>query len=50
MEKLGGGGHQTMAAAQPENVSIEEAHKMLIKAIDEYRADNPAKNNSDTSN
>ena len=42
MEKLGGGGHQTMAAAQPENVTIEEAYKMLIKAIDEYRADNPA--------
>ncbi len=48
MEKLGGGGHQTMAAAQPENVSIEEAYKMLIKAIDEYRADNPAQNTERT--
>ena len=35
MECLGGGGHQTMAAAQLENVSIAEARKQLIKAIDD---------------
>lgn len=34
MEKLGGGGHQTMAAAQLENKTIQEAVKALIKAID----------------
>ena len=43
MEKLGGGGHQTMAAAQLENVSFDEASKKLTKAIDEYRIDNPVK-------
>lgn len=35
MEQLGGGGHQTMAASQLENVSIQEAARMLIRAIDE---------------
>lgn len=33
-EKLGGGGHQTMAATQLYNVSLEDAKKMLIEAID----------------
>lgn len=33
MEKLGGGGHQTMAAVQLENASFDEAKKMLIEAI-----------------
>ena len=33
MEKLGGGGHQTMAAVQLENVSYEKARDMLIEAI-----------------
>lgn len=33
MEKLGGGGHQTMAAAQIENISFEQAKKMLTEAI-----------------
>ena len=35
MEKLGGGGHQTMAATQLENVSVQEAVKQLVNAIDE---------------
>lgn len=35
MEKLGGGGHQTMAAAQIENSTINEAVKALTHAIDE---------------
>ncbi|HOR21970.1 MAG TPA: DHHA1 domain-containing protein, partial [Ruminococcus sp.] len=39
MEKLGGGGHQTMAAAQLEGVSVEEAVKALFRAIDERTED-----------
>lgn len=35
MEHLGGGGHQTMAAVQLENISINDAMKMLTNAIDE---------------
>ena len=34
MEELGGGGHQTMAATQIENISIQEAKERLMKAID----------------
>ena len=34
MEKMGGGGHQTMAATQLYNSSIEEARKQLTEAID----------------
>lgn len=33
MENLGGGGHQTMAAAQLKNVSMSEAKNMLLEAI-----------------
>ena len=39
MEKLKGGGHQTMAATQLTNTDIEEATKNLISAIDEYQAE-----------
>lgn len=35
MELLGGGGHQTMAAAQLEGITIQEGVKALIGAIDE---------------
>ena len=35
MEKLGGGGHQTMAAVQIEGVTIEEAEQRLIEIIKE---------------
>ncbi|HCA05359.1 MAG TPA: DHH family phosphoesterase [Ruminococcaceae bacterium] len=35
MEKLKGGGHQTMAATQLYDISRQEAYDMLIKAIDE---------------
>lgn len=38
MEKLGGGGHQTMAAAQFRDISINEAKAKLIGAIDEHIA------------
>ena len=34
MEQLGGGGHQTMAAAQLENITKIEAHQKLIDVID----------------
>ena len=36
LEKLGGGGHSTVAGAQIENVEIEEARERLKKAINEY--------------
>lgn len=38
MEELGGGGHLTMAGAQLKAVSLDEAHEMLIKAIDAVNA------------
>jgi len=37
MEKLGGGGHLTMAGAQLRNASLEEAKRRLLDAISEYR-------------
>jgi len=37
MEKLGGGGHQTMAGAQIEGMSLTEAKEALINAIDQHR-------------
>ena len=36
MEHLGGGGHQTMAAAQLKDISVSNAKKQLMAAIDEY--------------
>ena len=36
MEKLGGGGHQTMAAAQFTGIKVAEAKAKLIGAIDEF--------------
>jgi len=36
MEKLGGGGHQTMAAAQFTGITVSEARAKLIGAIDEH--------------
>lgn len=36
MEYLGGGGHQTMAAAQLKNISLEDAEKRVKEAIDNY--------------
>lgn len=40
LEKLGGGGHMTIAGAQIENVSAIEAKEMLIEAIENYYIDN----------
>jgi c-di-AMP phosphodiesterase-like protein len=38
MEKLGGGGHHTMAAAQLSETTVDEAKKILLGAIDEHIA------------
>lgn len=37
MEKLGGGGHLTMAGAQLKDTSLAEAKRRLLSAISEYR-------------
>ena len=36
MEKLGGGGHLTMAGAQTKGIDLEEGRARLLQAIDEY--------------
>ncbi|MGN1269565.1 MAG: DHH family phosphoesterase [Clostridia bacterium] len=36
LEKLGGGGHITLAGAQVEGMTIEEVKKILIEKIEEY--------------
>ncbi len=36
MEKLGGGGHHTMAAAQFPGESVENVRKLVMEAIDEF--------------
>ena len=38
LEKLGGGGHLTVAGTQIEGITTEEARNMLLAAIDEYLA------------
>ena len=38
MEALGGGGHQTMAAAQLKHITPEAARARIQTAIDQYRA------------
>lgn len=38
MESLGGGGHQTMAAAQLKHITPEAAHARIEGAIDKYYA------------
>ena len=45
LEKLGGGGHLTVAGAQLKDVDIEAARAQLTGAIDEYLKDNAAKLN-----
>ena len=40
LEKLGGGGHLTIAGAQLENTDTNNAKLTLIKAIEEYYNDN----------
>ena len=36
LEKLGGGGHITLAGAQLENTTIDEAKQELVSKIEEY--------------
>ena len=36
LEKLGGGGHLTMAGAQTKGIDLEEGARRLKQAIDEY--------------
>ncbi|MCI8649248.1 MAG: hypothetical protein HFG20_03945 [Anaerotruncus sp.] len=40
MEKLGGGGHHTMAGAQIAQLSLEQARERLIEAIDAFYEEN----------
>lgn len=40
LEKLGGGGHLTMAGAQIKGVSIDQAKQRLIESIEEYESIN----------
>ncbi|HAN44032.1 MAG TPA: hypothetical protein DCP97_01435 [Ruminococcaceae bacterium] len=42
MEKLGGGGHHTMAGAVIKGVSAEAARHMLLQAIDDYYDEKPS--------
>lgn len=39
VEKLGGGGHRTVAACQIKADNYDTAYKLLISAIDEYKAE-----------
>ena len=47
MEKLGVGGHQTMAATQIYNSSIEESRRLLLEAIDAVLDEAEEEENSD---
>lgn len=52
MESLGGGGHQTMAAAQLKRISTTAARTRICRAIDDYyenQRKNSAKTNTKTS-
>ncbi|MEG2053936.1 MAG: DHHA1 domain-containing protein, partial [Oscillospiraceae bacterium] len=40
MEKLGGGGHLTMAGTQIDSTDMMEVKRRIIQAIDEYWQDN----------
>ena len=40
LEKLGGGGHLTMAGAQINGVTWQEAMKKLLPLIEEYEREN----------
>ena len=43
LEKLGGGGHITLAGAQVEGMKIEEVKQELIKCINEYFSESSGK-------
>ena len=40
LEKLGGGGHITVAGAQLHELTLEEAKKLVIEKINEYLSEN----------
>ena len=39
LEKLGGGGHMTVAGAQFYDSTVQEVRERLLSAIDEYISD-----------
>lgn len=43
MEKMGGGGHLTMAAAQLKDTNTDSAYDLLTDAIDKYFEENPVR-------
>jgi c-di-AMP phosphodiesterase-like protein len=43
LEKLGGGGHLTMAGAQLTNITMAEARQLVIDAIEEYLKEGDSK-------
>ena len=43
LEKLGGGGHLTMAGAQLEDITMEEARELVIDAIEDYLKEGDSK-------
>lgn len=43
LEKLGGGGHITLAGAQVEGMQIEDVKQELIKCISEYFSESSGK-------
>ncbi len=45
MEKLGGGGHHTMAAAQLKDTTVDEANEMLQEIVEEFAKKNQHRNN-----
>ncbi|MBQ8514114.1 MAG: DHH family phosphoesterase [Ruminococcus sp.] len=44
MEALGGGGHQTMAAAQLPSATLQETKERLLRVLDAYAAENQSRN------
>lgn len=45
MEKLGGGGHQTMAAAQLQDISVDSAEKLIEETVSQFSKKNSLKTN-----
>ena len=50
LEKLGGGGHLTSAATQLQDVTMEQAHDMLLEVIEEYYEDIQREETEDENN
>ncbi len=45
MERLGGGGHQTMAAVQLKDTNVDSALKLLEETVNQFMKKNPIKSN-----